>query len=428
MTAAGSPAAAIAVGGNSAAVTALAERLMNVVLFVTVLTSSIAFIEPSPHDALMFVLAAMCVAARVPFDRRLTPLLLLTLLWLFGGFLSLIQVGDQEKAIQYAGTSAYLGIAGLLFACLFSDGNLPRLSTLRRAYILAALVATAAGYAGFFHLVPGYDFLLESDRVRATFKDPNVYGPFLVFPLLLLVIDMLRRRASVVGFAVLAALLGGLLLSFSRGAWLHFAVSAAVAFMVLLAVTPDARLRARIALFGVIAVIAVAALVGAMLSIDSIHDMFIERAKAIQPYDVGPGGRFWLQQLALNAILDNPNGMGPFEFARVFGLQQHNVYLQAFLVYGWLGGAAYLTLIAVTLAVGLCTVRMPTAWQPYLIAAYATFVGEAVEGMIVDTDHWRHFFLMLGLVWGLTVANINFRRRHAWSADGWQAQSRDALI
>jgi hypothetical protein len=30
---------------------------------------------------------------------------------------------------------------------------------------------------------------------------------------------------------------------------------------------------------------------------------------------------------------------------------------------------------------------------------------------VVDTDHWRHFFLLLGLVWGLTIATINSRRR-----------------
>ena len=38
-------------------------------------------------------------------------------------------------------------------------------------------------------------------------------------------------------------------------------------------------------------------------------------------------------------------------------------------------------------------------WQTYLIAAYAAFVGEAFEGFIVDTNHWRHFFLLLGLTW-----------------------------
>jgi hypothetical protein len=149
----------------------------------------------------------------------------------------------------------------------------------------------------------------------------------------------------------------------------------------------------------------------ALMSIESIHDLFLERAKAIQPYDVGPGGRFWEQKLALSVILDHPNGMGPFEFSRVFGTQQHDVYMQGFLVYGWIGGAAYLTFVMVTLAFGFPAALVPAPWQPYLIAAYAGFVGEAGEGFIVDTDHWRHFFLLLGLIWGLTAASINYRRR-----------------
>ena len=143
---------ALAAADDAGQFSALAQRLLNLVLFVTVLTSSIAFIEPSPHDGLMMVLLLTCVGARVGFDRKLIPLLLLIVLWLVGGLLSLIQVGDQAKDIQYAGTSIYLGIAAVMFACLFCDGNLVRLAILRRGYILAALIATAAGYIGFFHL------------------------------------------------------------------------------------------------------------------------------------------------------------------------------------------------------------------------------------------------------------------------------------
>jgi hypothetical protein len=187
------PALALAAADDAGPFSALAQRLLNVVLFVTVLTSSIAFIEPSPHDGLMMVLLVTCVGARVGFDRKLVPLLLLIVLWLVGGLLSLIQVGDQAKDIQYAGTSIYLGIAAVMFACLFCDGNLVRLAILRRSYILAALIATAAGYIGFFHLAPGADIFLDNDRVSATFKDPNVYGPFLILPLLLLVIGLLTR-------------------------------------------------------------------------------------------------------------------------------------------------------------------------------------------------------------------------------------------
>jgi hypothetical protein len=396
---------------------ALAQRLLNLTLFVTVLLSAIAFIEPSPHDAMMFVLLAMCVAARVSFDRKLVPLLVLTIVWLLGGFLSLVQVGDQENTIQYAGTSVYLGLAGIMFACLFCDGNLTRLLIVRRAYILAALLATACGYLGFFHLIPGYGIFLDNERVSATFKDPNVYGPFLIYPLLLLIIGFITRGIRLGGLIVVVALLGGLFLSFSRGAWMHFAVSAVVAVTLLFAATPDPRMRNRILLFAVGAAFAAVLLILALTSIDSVRDLLLVRAKAIQPYDVGPGGRFWYQQLALGQILDHPDGLGPFEFSRIFGGQQHDVYMQGFLVYGWLGGAAYFTLVLVTLAIGIRAALIPTPWQYYLIAAYGAFVGEACEGFIVDTDHWRHFFLLLGLIWGLTAATINIRRRQSIVAD-----------
>jgi hypothetical protein len=116
--------------------------------------------------------------------------------------------------------------------------------------------------------------------------------------------------------------------------------------------------------------------------------------------------------------------MGPFEFARVHGLQQHNVYLQAFLVYGWAGAMAYLLLLLLTLFVGFRASLMRTPWQPYLVASFAAFVGEVAEGFVIDTDHWRHFYLLLGLIWGLSAASLRqeCERRTitpaAWTAGG----------
>ena len=397
-------------GHANAAAAALPQRLLNIVLFVTVLTSSIAFIEPSPHDGLMIILLAACVAARVRFDRKLVPLTLLLAIWLAGAFFALIPVLDQKQTVQYVGTSAYLVVAAIMFASLFCDGDLVRLLIVRRAYIIAALIATTAGYIGFFHLLPGSDIFLANDRVSATFKDPNVYGPFLVFPLLLLLIDFMTRGLRLSALAIMIFLIGGLFLSFSRGAWVHFAISAAVTVVLLLAAATEPRMRTRILFVSIAAVIGLVLFVVVLISIPAVHDMFLERAKAIQPYDIGPGGRFWEQRLALGVILESPNGLGPFEFFRLYGTQQHDVYMQAFLVYGWIGGAAYVALVMVTLAMGFRSSLLPAPWQTYLIAAYATFVGEAFEGFIVDTDHWRHFFLILGLVWGLTAASINLRR------------------
>jgi O-antigen ligase len=416
-----SPALAPAFEPHPVSSAALAQRLLNFVLFVTVLTSAIAFIEPSPHDGLIFVLLLTCVMARVPFDRKLAPLLLLTVLWLVGGAMSVIQVGDDEKALQYFGTSVYLGIACIMFACLFSEGNMVRLSILRQAYILAAVIATITGYIGFFHLLPFSDLFMFNERVSATFKDPNVYGPFLIYPLLLLMLGMLMHRVTLTGLTTMAFLSGGLLLSFSRGAWFHFGLSAVIAIAVLYVASPNPRMRTRIVVFGMITAIAIALVVLALTSIGSVHDLFVERAKAIQPYDVGPGGRFSLQELALTAILENPNGMGPAQFGIVYGGQQHNVYMECFLVYGWLGGATYLAIVVLTFMIGLRNMLLPAPWQGFLIAAYAAFAGEAVEGMIIDSDHWRHFFLIVGLVWGLSVATINWRRRQLFEFESGTA-------
>jgi len=31
------------------------------------------------------------------------------------------------------------------------------------------------------------------------------------------------------------------------------------------------------------------------------------------------------------------------------------------------------------------------------------------EGFIIGTDHWRHYYLLLGLVWGLAAVTQNAR-------------------
>jgi hypothetical protein len=394
--------------------TAFSERLLLVVLYVTVLASSVAFVEPSPHDALMGVLALACLIAGVRFERHIALLFLLLLIWNVAGLLSLFNVPGKEQTVQYAGTSLYLAVAAVLFASLFAHNTIARIVTVRSAYILTATVISLAGIAGYLNLFPhAHDLFATNDRALGAFKDPNVFGPFLIWPALVVLERMLARRVLLTDVLIAGVLLCALLLSFSRGAWFHFAVSCLIMIMLAFLTAETDRARLRIFAMSAIGIAALAAFIAILLSFGSISSMFQERAQLIQSYDVGSGGRFRLQELALSALLQFPNGMGPFEFSRVHGLQQHNVYLQAFLVYGWTGGIAYLTLLAATVLTALRTVFVPTPWQPYLICAFATFIGEMVEGVVIDTDHWRHFFLLLGMIWGLAAATINYGRgRH----------------
>jgi hypothetical protein len=390
----------------------LRERMLLLVLFISVLLSSIAFVEPSPHDLMMPVLAVACIAAGVRFERSLVLLFLLLLIWNLGGLLSLLNVPDQQRTIQYAATSLYLALAAVMYACLFADNVMPRLVVLRTAYVLTAVFVSLIGALGYFHAFPhAGDLFAPSGRALGAFKDPNVFGPFLIWPALIVLERMMVRRVHLLDLLAVGVILLGLLLSFSRGAWFHFAVSCAAMIALAFVATPSRNVRLRIFTLSVIGIGLLAAFIAISLSFHSVDSMFIERFHLIQPYDVGTGGRFRLQELALAALLKYPNGMGPFQFSVVHGLQQHNVYLQAFMVYGWIGGMTYIVLLGATFLVALRSVLVPTPWQPYMICTFAAFLGEVLEGFVIDTDHWRHFFLLLGLIWGLGAATAKHRRR-----------------
>lgn len=397
-------------GYAPAAVASLRERILLIVLFITVLASSVAFIEPSPHDALMGVLAVAAVIAGVRLHRTLVLLVFCLVIWNVSGLISLINALDIPKTIQYAATSIYLAIAAILFACLFAENTMPRITVMRIAYVLTATCAALAGTAGYFHAFPGSDIFAPTGRALGAFKDPNVFSPFLIWPALFLMYRVLAERIRLLDLLPLGCILLGLLLSFSRGAWFHFAVSAIVTVGLAFLTAPTQKSRFRVFGLSIFSVGVLVAMIVVLLSIPAVQLMFNERAHLINSYDVGQGGRFRLQEIALSSVLMFPDGMGPFGFATAQGLQQHNVYLQAFLVYGWAGAMAYILMLLSTVFIGFRTVFVRTPWQPYMITALGAFIGEMAEGFVIDSDHWRHFFLLLGMVWGLAAATLKHVR------------------
>ena len=73
----------------------------------------------------------------------------------------------------------------------------------------------------------------------------------------------------------------------------------------------------------------------------------------------------------------------------------------------------YLTLVLTTLIRGLRYVFVETPWRSTYIAVYCAFVGAAAESVLIDSDHWRHYFLLLGVTWGLMIVSQPYRRRLA---------------
>ncbi len=76
--------------------------------------------------------------------------------------------------------------------------------------------------------------------------------------------------------------------------------------------------------------------------IPEVAELFKQRASLIQSYDGGETGRFGRQAWGYALALNNPLGIGPWQFDQMLVREQpHNTYLKVFLDYGWLGGGAF---------------------------------------------------------------------------------------
>jgi O-antigen ligase len=132
----------------------------------------------------------------------------------------------------------------------------------------------------------------------------------------------------------------------------------------------------------------------------------------VQDYDGKDGaelGRFARHWAGFAMATELPFGLGPFEFPRIYVEATHNSYLKALMEYGWLGFAAYMTMIVATVRRALPLLVQPRPWQGFAQCVVICFLVHLAVGWLIDTDHWRHVFLMMGVIWGMAALESDAR-------------------
>jgi O-antigen ligase len=388
------------------------EILARLLLGLFVFSGSFVLFEPSAYEVLFIPSLLFALLAGVVVRPAIMPLVLLMALFQLGGVMALPQVLNEPKTKMYVVVSLFMGANAIFFALALSRCPLERFAWIKWGYVLSAVCAALFGIMGYFGIAGLGEMLTLYGRAKGLFKDPNVFAPFLILPLILMLQDMLmgRSRHILLLAPPFAIILLALLLAFSRAAWAHFLLSAGLAVVFLLVLSPSARLRMRVIVMSILGAAALGAGLVAILAIPSISKIFMMRL-SLQSYDTGPGGRFTNQLQSLPMILDNPLGLGPFKFGVIFHVDTHNTYLNAFFSYGWLGWAGYVTLVLLTWLFGMRALMQPSPYQRPLGALMASFIGLSLMSFVIDTDHWRHYFLILGCTWGFIAAVF------AWEAD-----------
>jgi hypothetical protein len=403
------PSWTIAIGGSLllALATVLVVARYELAVYIGFLLTSIVLVQPAPSDALFgLIMAVAFVTGRFRFPALPRFAVVLITAFLLLNVISASAVLSWSVASQFFFITLYLGLFSL-----WLGGYMDRPERTRRlvhAYLLtAALSAFFATAALYFHF-PGHTLLIgDQERAKGLFKDPNVYGPFLI-PIALIVAEeifhprLLRLRPSlkVVSFVLLVL---GVFFSYSRAAWLNLAVGLIVLVAVVVVRRPDRRALSLV----LVVILGAVALAGAVIVTGSLA-LLDERAK-LQNYDTE---RFAAQARGLKVGVSHLFGAGPGQFELLSPLATHSLYVRALAEQGILGLLVIAALVAGTMVFGVLNVaRGRDTYGISSAALLAAWCGLAANSFFVDTLHWRHLWLVAALIWAGAMRERNTRFR-----------------
>ncbi|GJD55971.1 O-antigen ligase family protein [Methylobacterium dankookense] len=379
-----------------------------------------AFSDASPYDlvALPTMLIWLCLGVRL--HRGVVPLLGLLMLYLVAIVIALIPYLDESVPVTWTVQLVYLAVTGIFFAMFFADETQSRMELALQAYTVSCLFSAVLGIMGYLGLIGVEDLFYKYGRASGTFQDPNVFGSFLTLGALYLMRNLLtgETRRPILSFLSLLVLLAGIFLSFSRGSWAGSVVATAVMVGAVYLTSDSPRLRRRIlVLVGATLVLGIVILL-ALLSIESVRTMFLERATVTKDYDEGETGRFGNQIRGIAMLLELPLGMGPMHWRLIFGLEPHNSYIGSFANGGWLGGAVFIGLVLATGFVGFRLMARPSPFRTHAQIVWPALLMFFLQALQIDIEKWRHVYMMLGMVWALEAARLRWAARRVPYAAG----------
>lgn len=373
--------------------------------------SAVVNVEPAPPDLVFAVIIAIAiVTGRLRLDRVPSPVVAalgaLTAMNLF----SMAGMLHSGHGLRFFAITLYL----FVFAAWLA-GYADRARRGRQIVLVWLTVGVLTAVAGVLALqVAGFPFrdvlLVDLSRARGLFKDPNVMGPFLIPITVILLEEMMSPRTLRIsipaGFVLLTILVVGIIYSFSRAAWGNLLLATVVMFAVMLFRRRHGRRFVTVA--GGLMIVALAA---AAFVIASGEQDFITQRAQLQGYD---SDRFGAQRAGLQMAQDNPLGVGPGQFIFHHPIETHSTYIRVLAEQGIVGLAAWLALCLTTLGLAVGNaIRGRTAAGIGSAALLGAWCGLMLNAAVVDTLHWRHLWVVAGLIWAAAMTNAGSGSRAA---------------
>ena len=351
-------------------------------------------IEPAPFDLLMMLLLGIgLLTGRLRYPARPRAMGFRVGLWglALASIASAIGVMPIGHSLRFLIISLYvLALCAFVRMYAFTEAGVRRVVN---GYVISAVVSSLLVVVGFLGIGPAQRlFLKYGIRAQGFFKDPNVFAPFLIFPILLITDRVIRRpfswKYTVPRVILIILLCNSVVLSFSRGAWINLALSGFVYLGLLSRLIPRRKTAALVFSLTLIALIVVLS-----VQLAGLGSFVSERGHLKKSYDEQ---RFENQATGVIAGLSHIMGVGPGRWPNT-----HSLYACTLAEHG-LPGLAMLVVLSASVVRGLSR----QAWQePLQVEILPTrvllscLVGQLVNSFVIDSIHWRHLWVLMGLAW-----------------------------
>lgn len=244
-------------------------------------------------------------------------------------------------------------------------------------------------------------------RPAGFFKDPNVAGAFISSGALFTMVKILfGERKQVFKYTLLFLFLFfSVVLTFSRGSLLN--LLSGIAFLGLISL---ATRRSKRFLF-ILSVSIFIALVSLPVILEVFRQSF--RFRGAQWYDIY--GRAMAWKAGVELFKSYPLGIGPGQFEHYSpDIQKsmggwmlrltpsaHNLYLRVLTENGIVGFSIFILALIFAIGSGVKKVYLSKSSIEDIAWILSSIVGILIQSFVIDTLHWRHFWILLGFLFAL---------------------------
>ncbi|RSK28313.1 hypothetical protein EJF36_16390 [Bacillus sp. HMF5848] len=371
-----------------------------IILFLFWLTFALSgwvTIEPAPFDILILMVFGLTFFfSMFIFRPHFTLPLLLLWFYILQNIVSMYFMEDEITGFFYFFITFYLIMLWTMLISIISSDHDQIIQSIVYGYVTAGIVSALLGLTAYFNVLPSAEIFLYLGRIKGLFKDPNVFGPFLI-PVVLFSLmyfeSSIRKRTKIIWLASFLITTSAVFLSFSRAAWINYFISCTLFFVLWIVLSPKKRtFKKRINILVILSIMSLTVLI-ILINIPPIQSMF-ETRFGMQHYD---SSRFSTQFKVLSTLREYPFGSGPGQSEFISNYSPHSLYVRVLGESGIMGFISFVSFLIITWIRSIYA-SIQTKSPLYIICT-STLLGLYVNSIVIDTLHWRHFWVLLALPW-----------------------------